>query len=538
MSTYQDFLDEIHVTDQQYILAIRASLKSSKVFLKRAPNEIYTNAYNPVLLSSWQANMDIQFCLDPWAVILYIVKYMSKGERGMSRLMDQACRLAKDGDQSLKEQVRAAGNTWTNKSEIPVQEAVAYILQLPFRNMSRQVIFINSSPPEQRTGLLKDESALAKLESDSTEICADNKIRRYERRPHELSDWGLADFATKLNLARPYMRQRKGTGDWLKESMYDKDDDDDHDDECTGIQAASNSSTEIDLKMKLEDGKILKFCRNQKVLRSVRYKKEKDAENYYRELLFLYYPWRKESAILQDCDTYQERYEEVKCPIDKKVLEYEQLSNTINPAIELAEMLDSDGDFDIESSGDEHEDLATDVCEDQYVCFDPGTNPLHNSYDIGQDLGLPRSTPSSAKITKVSLPNAMCTTEYKALLRSFNTEQRKFFDHVLFWFSTSHEPMYQFCTSGAGCGKTYLLKAIYQGLIRLFSSQHGQNPEAPNVLLLSFTGKASFNIGGMTIHSAFQIPVSQSLKHYKPLQPNDLNSLATKLENIKVVIID
>ncbi len=132
----------------------------------------------------------------------------------------------------------------------------------------------------------------------------------------------------------------------------------------------------------------------------------------------------------------------------------------------------------------------------------------------------------------------MCTTEYTALLRSLNTEQRKFFDHVLFWFSTSHEPMYQFCTSGAGCGKTYLLKAIYQGLIRLFSSQIGQNPEAPTVLLLSFTGKASFNIGGMTIHSAFQIPVNQSLKHYKPLQPNDLNSLATKLEHIKVLIID
>ena len=101
---------------------------------------------------------------------MYMVKYMSKGHRGISTLMDQACIEVREGNQSLVAQIRTAGNVWTNNTEIPVQEAVAYLLQLPFCMSSRSFIFINSAPPEERTRLLKDREALQIMDEDRKSV--------------------------------------------------------------------------------------------------------------------------------------------------------------------------------------------------------------------------------------------------------------------------------------------------------------------------------------------------------------------------------
>ena len=45
-----------------------------------------------------------------------------------------------------------------------------------------------------------------------------------------------------------------------------------------------------------------------KIIRSVRYHKDKDLENHYREQLMLYTPWQNESTdVINNCQTYQER---------------------------------------------------------------------------------------------------------------------------------------------------------------------------------------------------------------------------------------
>ena len=46
-----------------------------------------------------------------------------------------------------------------------------------------------------------------------------------------------------------------------------------------------------------------------KIICYVRYHKDKDPENHYREQLMLYTPWRKENIdLIKDCQTYQERF--------------------------------------------------------------------------------------------------------------------------------------------------------------------------------------------------------------------------------------
>ena len=58
--TFEGFLNNLQLTEESYILAIRHTLKRATLCLKRAPSEIRINNYNNVLLKARQANMDIQ----------------------------------------------------------------------------------------------------------------------------------------------------------------------------------------------------------------------------------------------------------------------------------------------------------------------------------------------------------------------------------------------------------------------------------------------------------------------------------------------
>lgn len=108
--SFQEFLSNLNLDLETYIQAIRSSLKQNRVFLKRSPNEVRINAYNPILLKCWQANMDIQFILDPYACAVYIVSYISKGQRGMSNLLRHACEEARTSNSDIRQQVRRIGN--------------------------------------------------------------------------------------------------------------------------------------------------------------------------------------------------------------------------------------------------------------------------------------------------------------------------------------------------------------------------------------------------------------------------------------------
>lgn len=93
--TFEAFLEKLELTEGQYIEAIRYSLKRPTLPLKRSPSEIRINNYNTNLLKAWRANMDLQFVLDPYACAIYILSYITKGQRGMSKLLETASKEAK-----------------------------------------------------------------------------------------------------------------------------------------------------------------------------------------------------------------------------------------------------------------------------------------------------------------------------------------------------------------------------------------------------------------------------------------------------------
>ena len=127
---FDDFLTLVNLTEEDYMIAIQTSVKTEKVFLKREPYECRINPYMTDLYHVLKANHDIQFVLDAYACAMYIVSYINKSAKGMSQLMADACKEAKNGNKTLKESVRHIGNKFLNASEVSAQEAVYLVLQL------------------------------------------------------------------------------------------------------------------------------------------------------------------------------------------------------------------------------------------------------------------------------------------------------------------------------------------------------------------------------------------------------------------------
>lgn len=164
--TFDQLLLDLKLTEENYLLAVRSSLKTATAFLKRNPNELRIDNYNPHCLRARRANMDIQFVLEVYACAVYIANYISKAQKGMSKLLREACTEARQGNASIKQQVRDIGSKFVNNVEISAQEAVYIVLQLPMRKASRDIIFINTSPPEERIQLLKPPDDILELSDD------------------------------------------------------------------------------------------------------------------------------------------------------------------------------------------------------------------------------------------------------------------------------------------------------------------------------------------------------------------------------------
>jgi len=148
---FEEFLVKLGLTEQQYIMAVRYSLKRDTLLLNRSPSEIRINSYNSDLLKAWQANMDIQYILDPYACAVYILSYITKGQRGMSKLLRKASEEASSGNKDIINKVRHIGSKFLNAVKVSAQEAVYLVLQMPLRRSSREFQFINTSNPEEHS---------------------------------------------------------------------------------------------------------------------------------------------------------------------------------------------------------------------------------------------------------------------------------------------------------------------------------------------------------------------------------------------------
>ena len=125
--------------------------------------------YNGPVMLAWQANnMDLQYVLNAYACIMYVASYIMKTDRTMGVLLKHVSSEART--EELKSQIRKVGSAFLTQREVGAKEAVYRLLSLPMKQLSRSVVFVDTSPKSERIAVLKDKNTLDQLDDEDTNV--------------------------------------------------------------------------------------------------------------------------------------------------------------------------------------------------------------------------------------------------------------------------------------------------------------------------------------------------------------------------------
>ncbi len=538
--TLRELLNEASVTEDQYDKAVRIAHRKAYVVYKRKPSEVYINNYNPVILKALKANMDIQIITNIWACIAYITSYITKPEKAMSELMRKAAKEAPGGN--LSTQLYHVANAMRKGREVSQHEAIMRLLSIPLRKSNTEVLFIATDIKENRTRILKPKKVLDAMDTEDRNIYVPSIHDKYANRPDRMESMCLAHFASN------YSTRSSTTEETSEDSMCDKDDansdDDDNDAENnTEIQEAQDGNKSKPkretITLKNGMGKMFKRQRPQ-VIRYHYISKLKDEELYYHRLLLLYHPWRDEEELIVR-GSYKSLFLDLEQHLIESINMFEPYTSEVDNTMET---------FDPEELlPDVWEQIGANIAanieqdKDNPDNYAPEKDTAFADPDLFVDQPAPKSKSKAATFT-LGPTYQRPDTEYYALVRSLNEEQRRQFDFVYHWCTAKRHglnpaPFYNFVTGGGGVGKSHLIHTIYEGATRLLR-QPGHNSDCPTVLLCASTGKAASNINGTTLHSAFTLPVKEPGRpvEYKKPSEQRTNTMRANFVNLQIIIAD
>jgi hypothetical protein len=120
--SFDEFLEKIGISENDYILALRRSVKGRAfMFLKRECSQVFINNFNKNIMSQHSANQDFTLCIDEFQVAAYVINYLTKNEAGQSKMLrevDEQC--AKEGI-SYSEKLKKFAQALDQSREVSIQ---------------------------------------------------------------------------------------------------------------------------------------------------------------------------------------------------------------------------------------------------------------------------------------------------------------------------------------------------------------------------------------------------------------------------------
>ena len=174
---------------------------------------------------------------------------------------------------------------------------------------------------------------------------------------------------------------------------------DDENDESSSSDEDENDvddSHTSDLLYKAKNGTKYNKRKVQRIIRYVKYNKKNVSENYYRERLMLFVPWRNEERdLISGIDTFEGHYKSLKKSIESKSNEYEHHAEEIEIARQMME--DENNTYDQIAPNTEQENRETEEEgmkeAEKFVYFNPNRVVEQRHYDIGIELQSTCSVP-------------------------------------------------------------------------------------------------------------------------------------------------
>merc|ERR1712177_44443 len=152
---FHDFLNELGINKDDYIMALRGVVKQKMMFLpKRNCNEIFINNYNPKILNDDPSNQDIQIIAGEeaaFAVATYAAKYIFKDEAGQSKLLKRIEEESRLFGDSTDLQLKKLGKVLEDTREVSMQEVIFRLFGYNMCSSSRKKkIYSNSTRKTRR----------------------------------------------------------------------------------------------------------------------------------------------------------------------------------------------------------------------------------------------------------------------------------------------------------------------------------------------------------------------------------------------------
>ena len=107
-------------------------------------NDGLLNSYNPLQLSAWRGNVDMQYCVSKHRVIEYITKYTTKCEprsETMKEVYTNIVRSLNDDSSALKLIQKLLINS-VGERDFSAQETCYLLLQLPLIKSNRDHVIL------------------------------------------------------------------------------------------------------------------------------------------------------------------------------------------------------------------------------------------------------------------------------------------------------------------------------------------------------------------------------------------------------------
>ncbi|XP_042601481.1 uncharacterized protein LOC122140744 [Cyprinus carpio] len=512
-NSVEHLFKHLGINQSIFELAYKSFTRNTQVVLKRQINEVWVNQYSKPLLKCWNANLDIQYVVDAYACVVYIISYISKSEREIGLLLSNAQREArKEGNISAKDALKNLGSVYLHNRDVCAQESVYRLTNMHLKECSRKVVFVPTGDNVIKMSLpLNVLRQKAKSNNLTTEdMWMTSIVDRYKNRPNDLSDLCMATFASEYRIL------------------------------------SKNEKSQNPLQLNNGCGFITKRTRTKPaVVRYVRFSEEKNPEQFYQSILQLFLPYHVDMQLKPpNCETFEQFYKNghvtfsdgsrysVKSVVDLNRKKFEMEADEFD---NIQDAIDNNSPI---------EDGWCDLCPEQelerLICAEQMKDKKQQVEE--QEKNIPDLTTSNEKVAHLEKKNnIMCRSDGLALIRSLNDTQLSIFYQIRQWcldkiIGKNPNPLHIFITGGAGTGKSHLIKAIQYEAMRLLSTVC-RHPDNTCVLLAAPTGIAAYNLNSRTLHNTLSIGKDVRLP-YTPLSEEKLNCLRAKYSDLQILIID
>ena len=551
-TTAEQFLSHLGCSFKQYVEVLRTDLAKGRpaVLLKRAVKDLRTNPFVATLSHVWDAQMDVQLVLDPYAAALYLTTYMCKGTEGVSALMSDVIQKFHSGEFDDYRRILKQGEVWLKHNEVCAQEAVFHVLSMSIAGESCAVQYLDTSRPDDRVGIVKNHTNIRELPDDSTDITKMSPLDHFQQY-HAERHSGIADgICPDLSYAEFHMlyeRESAPKTDTPDPGMLSDEEQDDDSPVDAAPQAAppqhvvGDAAPDVACLSGLD--RLTQFVRYDAFFNNQppkigspqhRYRRRTrrgcirarwfsadrpaSVEDHDREQLMLMLPGSLWAAYDTNTDTEMTRLmlgcQSHRDVIRKRPQFFARAWRYIEaPDCADMEALEKKVIEDLRSADQLEQDVAArlpvDDGNDDLVLDDAAMHAFDDTHPPPATHEVTRPARRSVT-TSTTLPHLVADEEHWRNVRALNREQREVHDHCLHHWRHNHtEPMRLFITGGAGVGKSALLRVLFQTTKNVSNDrlQDGR-PEAPKAVIMAMTGNTARNVRGMTVHSALRLKIT------------------------------